>query len=109
MHADHDELDLLLRELSVDGAPPLTAGFERAVWREIRRRREGAESLSFWHAADWLLGAVWRPRPVFAALALALTVGVAVGSGAFAKPSHRVRLDAFFIHASDLSISINGR
>ncbi|MDR1190719.1 MAG: hypothetical protein LBK60_03515 [Verrucomicrobiales bacterium] len=103
MHAEHDELDGLLGELAAAGPPPLTMTFNHAVQREIRRQREDADGAALFHGIlDWLTGGALRPRPVAAALALALTVGVLIGAGLFNPTPRAVRLDAFFVRAPGL-------
>jgi len=106
MNPDRNQLDELLGSLSAKPAPSLPPGFQQSVWREINRRRENAEKTGLQDLLNWLLGLALQPRPVAAALTLALLLGVfggfAVGT---AKPENRLQFEAFSMHAPGLPSS----
>jgi hypothetical protein len=108
MNANH-ELDRLLGELAAQNSPALPAGFRHGVWREIRRRRDARTAAPFPDSWNWLLASVLRPRPVTAALALALLLGPLAGLSFAPQPGHAVRLDAFSASAPGLFLSLSTR
>jgi negative regulator of sigma E activity len=74
---NQSSLDRLLQQRWKQAEGTLPGSFSQNVWREIRQRKADEEpstiAVSFWH---WLL----QPPAVAAALVLAVTVGVGVGS-----------------------------
>ncbi|MDR1305477.1 MAG: hypothetical protein LBK76_09680 [Verrucomicrobiales bacterium] len=104
MNSNQKELDRLLGDLSASQPPPLPAGFQQAVWRQIRRRRaDGAPARD--NPLNWFFNAILRPQPIVAALTLALVLGACAGLGSFAGPAHPVRLDAFTVSATGWWVS----
>ena len=92
---DDQNLDHLLAQRREAPLPPLSANFQQGVWREIRRRKsEFAERQATWFG--WLLEPLFRPAMAFAGLALALVIGVGLGTTALAdsrKAHTRFALD----------------
>ena len=92
---DDQNLDHLLAQRREVPLPSLTANFQQDVWREIRRRKsEAAERQAT--GFGWLLEPNFRPAMAFAGLALAVIIGVALGTTALAdsrKAHTRLALD----------------
>ena len=92
---DDRNLDLLLAQRREVPLPSLPTTFQQGVWREIRRRKaEFAERQATWFG--WLLEPIFRPAMAFAGLALALVIGVGLGTTALAdsrKAHTRLALD----------------
>ena len=81
---DDQNLDELLAQRRNEPLPSLPATFQQGVWREIRRR--GAEASEPHHAwFGWFLEPLFRPAMAFTALALALVMGVGLGTTALAE------------------------
>jgi hypothetical protein len=106
MKHNQDQLDQLLGAMSAKQASALPPGFQQNVWREIRQRRESNRNFGLVDFANWLLGAALQPRPVAAALTLALLLGVFGGFSVSAeKPVHRLQFEAFSAHSSGFPLS----
>ena len=80
---DDQNLDRLLAQRREAPLPRLSANFQQGVWREIRQRKaEAREHHGTWFA--WLVEPLFKPATTFAALALALVMGVSLGTTALA-------------------------
>ena len=92
---DDQNLDHLLALRREVPLPSLTATFQQDVWGEIRRlKAEAAGRQATWFG--WLLEPIFRPTMAFAGLALALVIGVGLGTTAVAdsrKAHTRLALD----------------
>ena len=99
-------LDLLLVQRREVPLPSLTTNFQQDVWCEIRRRKaEFAERQATWFG--WLLEPIFRPAMAFAGLALAVVIGVGLGTTALAdsrKAHTRVALDLQVFGSSSPSL-----
>ena len=84
---DNDPLDHLLGRLARAPIPPTPPGLEDRVRRQIRQRRAVPDGGRWWQT---FRNPGWETlRPAFAALAVAVVVGVVMGRGtadAFADP-----------------------
>ena len=92
---DDRNLDHLLAQRRETPLPAVPVIFQQGVWREIRERKaEFAERQATW--LGWLLEPIFRPAMAFAGLALALVIGVGLGTTALAdsrKAHTRFALD----------------
>ena len=80
---DDRNLDHLLAQRRDAPLPEVPANFQQDVWREIRQRKaETGRHHAAWFG--WLLEPLFRPAMAFSALALALVMGVGLGTTALA-------------------------
>ncbi len=88
---DDQNLDHLLSQRRDTPLPEIAGNFQQGVWREIRQRKaEDAAREATWFG--WLLAPLFQPRMAVAGLALALVIGVSLGStGVLASRETRVR------------------
>ena len=95
-----DSLDHLLAQHSDAPMPQLPGSFRQGVWREIRRRKSEPHTLTAtWFG--WLLEPLLKPAFAFAALTLAVVMGVGLGSGAHASQPAIGSLRALFQQPQD--------
>ena len=103
---DDQNLDHLLAQRRDALPPPLSANFQQSVWREIRRRKaEASEKHGAWFG--WLLEPLFKPATAVAALALALVMGVSLGTTALADSRNtqtRLALDLQVFGSSSPSL-----
>ena len=92
---DDRNLDHLLAQRREVPLPAVTTNFQQGVWREVRRRKAETDARqATWFG--WLLEPIFRPAMAFAGLALALVIGVGLGTTALAdsRQAHtRLALD----------------
>lgn len=99
---DKHEIENSLSRLAAQPAPNLLANFEQKVWREIRSRNPASVRESIW--AMFVTAFL---QPGWAASAVAVTLAVSVGFGAFGKvavpsPNLSLNLDVFSVDAPTL-------
>lgn len=103
---DDRNLDELLARRRESPLPPLKSTFRQDVWREIRRRKaEAGEHNGAWFG--WLLEPLFKPAMAFAALAVALVMGVGLGTTALAESRNmqtRLALDLQVFGSSSPSL-----
>lgn len=103
---DDQNLDQLLAQRREEPLPSLPATFQQGVWREIRQRKaEAGERPGAWFG--WLLEPLFKPAMAFAALALALVMGVSLGTTALADSRNaqtRLALDLQVFGSSSPSL-----
>ncbi len=92
---DDRNLDHLLAQRRDAPLPAVPTSFQQDVWREIRQRKAASgEPRGAWFG--WLLEPLFKPAMAFAAMALALVMGVGLGRTALADSRNtqtRVALD----------------
>ena len=105
---DDHALTPLLAQLRATPLPAVPGSLQQDVWREIRQRR--AEKPVSWWAS--LFEPLLRPAPAFAALAVAVLVGVSGGSMAMnfrsAHTRHALGLEVFSSAAPALPATLLG-
>ncbi len=99
-HMKSEELDLLLGEIARQPVPLLGAGFRHDVWRAIRHRRF-VEEQSGWTRWEGWFASLLHPRPILAALSLALACGLLSGVWLKESPSvsKAMQLEVFSVNA----------
>ena len=81
---DDRNLDHLLAQRRDAPLPAVPANFQQDVWREIRQRKaETGRHHVAWFG--WLLEPLFKPAMAFSAMALALVMGVGLGTTALAE------------------------
>ena len=103
---DDRNLDHLLAQRRDAPLPAVPASFQQDVWRKIRQRKaEAGERPGAWFG--WLLEPLFKPAMAFAALALALVMGVSLGTTALADSRNaqtRLALDLQVFGSSSPSL-----
>lgn len=74
---ENDPLNHLLDSYAKEPVPPMPGDLESRIWREIRARRSQPTNMAEWVAS--LLTGWWRWTPTYAAVAVALLIGVVMG------------------------------
>ena len=103
---DDRNLDYLLAQRRDAPLPAVPANFQQDVWREIRQRKaEAGRHHAAWFG--WLLEPLFKPAMAFSAMALALVMGVGLGTTALAESRNlqtRLALDLQVFGSSSPSL-----
>ena len=103
---DDRNLDHLLEQRRDAPMPAVPASFQQDVWREIRQRKaETGRHHVAWFG--WLLEPLFKPAMAFSAMALALVMGVGLGTTALAESRNmqtRLALDLQVFGSSSPSL-----
>ena len=103
---DDQNLDHLLAQRRDAPLPAVPTRFQQDIWREIRQRKaETGRHHVAWFG--WLLEPLFKPAMAFSAMALALVMGVGLGTTALAESRNmqtRLALDLQVFGSSSPSL-----